>query len=85
MNKVSESIWSDGKLIIPMADVQHIEKTNEYGGSVITKHTKWDCESDTWANNIWLNSAQLESFIKDWTYYRFELEGGSKGFKSPED
>lgn len=81
MGKVSESIFSDGNVIIPMADVQHAEyKKDEdgllIGGCVITKHTKWDFENDYWANNIWLTNKQMKSFLKAWCYYRYELEKG---------
>ena len=83
MGKVSESIYSDGHIVIPMADVQHIEK--EYysigtqkgelmGAMVITKHTRWDTEADCWANNIWLSAEQTTKFLKAWCFYRHELE-----------
>lgn len=85
--KVSESIFSDGHLIIPMADVQHIEKRYHtrdllnggkkgdlFGALVITKHTRWDMEADTWANNIWLSAEQTPKFLDAWCYYRHELE-----------
>jgi len=89
MDKVSESIWSSESIIIPMADVQHIEKHYHScdlvdgtkkgdlsGIMVITKHTKWDMEADIWANNIWVSNhdKSAEKFIKDWCFYRHELE-----------
>ncbi len=86
MGKVSESIFS-GSVVIPMADVQHIEKKfhdcdlvngakkgDLMGGAVITKHTRWDMEADTWANNIWLGAKDLKSFLRAWCDYRAELE-----------
>ena len=94
MPKVSESIWSSKRVVIPMADVQHIEKqyhscdlvdgTKKWdlqGAMIITKHTRWDMEADCWANNIWLGKDETESFLKDWCFYRHELEGGLEGFK----
>jgi len=87
MSKISKSIYDDGKIVIPMADVQHIEKrfhscdlTNgtkkgdPMGAIVITKHTRWDTETDTWANNIWLDAKQTETFLRAWCAYRHELE-----------
>jgi len=82
-NKVSESIFSGTTKIIPMADVQHIEKCNkktrnDYDGiKIITKHTKWDMEADTWANNIYLKKEEAKSFMKAWCFYRYELENNS--------
>ena len=56
----SETIYSDGEVIIPMADVQHIEKRyyntdmvnpsvkqgDLMGILIITCHTKWDMDAD---------------------------------------
>lgn len=84
MKTVSESIFSGQTVIIPMADVQHIErhwystdeknKNNYRGVRVITKHTKWDMEADTWANNIYLDRDEADLFIQAWCMYRHELE-----------
>ena len=95
MGKVSESIFSDGHIIIPMADVQHIEnkyhdmdlasgqkKGDLLGSIVVTKHTRWDMEADTWANNIWLSSEQTPKFLAAWCMYRNELE--SETIQKPE-
>lgn len=100
MNKVSESIWSSKSVVVPMADVQHIEKhyqscdladgtkKGELSGiQVITKHTKWDMEADTWANPIYISNhdKSAESFMQNWCYYRHELEGGKEAFKKPNE
>ena len=95
MGKVSESIFSGKTMVIAMADVQHVEKSFEdrdmlsgakkgdlSGCQVITKHTRWDMEADTWANAIWLPKEQTERFLSAWCHYRAELEGNIKG---PED
>lgn len=84
MGKVSESIFSGETTIIPMADVQHIErhwygdvkktKDNYRGIKIITKHTKWNQEMDTWENNIYLDKNEADKFLKAWCYYRYELE-----------
>ena len=85
----SEAIYSDGEVIIPMADVQHIEKRYYdkdmvtppvkkgalMGILVITKHTRWDMDADCWANNIWIGRERAEGFIRDWCYFRYEVDG----------
>ena len=83
-NSVSESIFSGKTTIIPMADVQHIEKLwytsdektrdNYRGIKVITKHTRWDIEADSWSNNIYLDRQEGDDFLKAWCIYRNELE-----------
>ena len=83
MNKVSESIFDGNKKVIPMADVQHVIKLNDGSCNVITKQTRWDLENDCWANPIFLDSVEAKSFMKEWTNYRFELEGGKQRFKMP--
>ena len=87
MGNVTESIFSDGSVVIPMADVQHVEKRYHnmdlasgqkkgdlLGSMVITKHTRWDMDADTWANNIWLSADQTVRFLSAWCMYRHELE-----------
>lgn len=84
MKSVSESIFSGQTTVIPMADVQHIErhwypsdektKDNYRGIKVITKHTRWDMEAATWANNIYLDRQEGDAFLKAWCMYRHELE-----------
>ena len=70
---VTESIFSSDNLVIPMADIQHIEK-NKYGIMVITKHTKWNFEHDTWENAIFVPERIEQKFMQAWTVYRHELE-----------
>ncbi len=84
MSKVSESIFSGESVIIPMADVQHIEKHwygeaeitkhNYKGINVITKHTSWNYEYDCWENNIYLSRDEADEFISVWCAYRHEVE-----------
>lgn len=71
---VTESIYSGNGVIVPLADVQHIELHNERGLIVVTKHTRWDCERDVWANNIWIDKAEADAFKAAWCRYRSELE-----------
>src|ERR1700733_1890776 len=52
MHTVTESIYNGKSVIIPLADVQHIEKWDNHtvpGIKVITKHTRWDHQADIWA------------------------------------
>ena len=75
---VSESIWDSGSLVVPMADVQHIEKLTHEGQPnglwLITKHTRWDFERDMWNNPIYIPAAKAADFLRDWCMYRHELE-----------
>ena len=93
MNTITESIFDNGSVIIPMADVSHIEYLKiaeqkvEYhlpkptgimlpnGIMVITKHTRWDMEADTWSNGIFIPEDKKQDFISNWCRYRAELEG----------
>lgn len=82
--QVTESIFSGNRTIIPMADVQHIEKhwygdgertrDNYKGIIVITKHTTWSTEMDNWKNNIYLDREEADKFLNAWYNYRYELE-----------
>lgn len=68
----------------PLAEVSHVIKHNmekDHGGfSVIMKHSKWNSENGSYEPNIWLPK-RAEIFMKDWCFYRYELEGGAEGFK----
>lgn len=74
MHTVSESIYSSKTLAVPLADVQHIDKSNPHGLVVVTRHTRWDPEMGSWANNIWVNKDEAEAFMRAWCGYRAELE-----------
>lgn len=74
MSRVTESIYNGQGVIIPLADVQHIETHNPGGLIVVTKHTSWDREGDCWANNIWIDEAEAAAFKAAWCRYRSELE-----------
>lgn len=71
---ITESIYSGESVIVPLADVQHIELGNEYGIVVITKHTRWDKETGGWANNIFIHKDEAPAFKAAWCRYRSELE-----------
>ena len=82
--KVTESIFSNKRITIPLADVQHIEKSfydcdgvefkkgDLNGASVVTKHTK--SNEYGWENAVWLGAEEVADFIKAWCRYRGELE-----------
>lgn len=72
--RVTESIYSSASVVVPLADVQHVEKGNPLGISVITRHTRWDREGDFWANSIWIGADEAPRFLAAWCRYRSELE-----------
>ena len=81
MGTVTESIFSGKTVIIPMAEVQHVErdqrKNFEDGISVIFKSTRWSSEMDVWDNSAFLRHEEAKSFLKAWCTYRSELEAGT--------
>jgi hypothetical protein len=83
MGKVTESIYNGKGVIVPLADVQHIDLSNAHGLIVITKHTRWDFKQDFWANNIWIDGSEAEAFKAAWCRYRSELEGETLADLSP--
>lgn len=83
MHTVSESIYSGSRVIVPLADVQHVEATNEYGITVVTKHTRWDAEMGGWANGIWIDAVEASAFKSAWCRYRSELEADTLMDLSP--
>ena len=81
MKRVTESIWSNKKHIIPMAEISHLEienSGNNRGLWVIFKHSKLNPLSKFTMKlepAIWLDGEDKESIKKDWCNYRSELEG----------
>lgn len=77
-NQISETIYTDKNTILPMADVQHIEKLmnmNKPNGIwIITKHTRWNFEMDMWENPIYISEEDARSFISAWCQYRNEVD-----------
>lgn len=84
-----ETIWSNDELVVPMADVQHIEKKyysqdmvnpdvkkgDLMGLLVVMKSTRWNMEQDVWDGGVWIDRFKAEDFIKDWCYFRYEIDG----------
>lgn len=83
MGNVTESIYNGKKVLVPLADVQHIETHNPNGLIVVTKHTRWDSKTDTWANNIWIDKDEASEFKRAWCRYRSELEADTLADLSP--
>ena len=76
MSRVTESIYN-GSVIVPLADVQHIEPWPKHtipGIHVIMKSTRWDCEHDVWGNSVWISDPEAIEFKRAWCRYRSELE-----------
>jgi hypothetical protein len=76
---VTESIFDNGNIIIPMADVSHIEYQKHptigtNGIMVITKHTHYDMQADAWSNSCYIPESDKQDFITAWCRYRYELE-----------
>lgn len=79
MSNITESIFDNGEIIIPMADVSFIQRTTHptigaNGIFVILKHTRWDMDADTWANPAYISEKKSQAFISAWCVYRSELE-----------
>ncbi len=64
---------------IPFHIVQHFElhwfqgdkrtKDNYRGIIVITSHTTWDMDADTWSNSIYLERVEADQFIAEYKEY----------------
>ena len=75
MGKVSESIYNNKNLLIPMADVSHIERRKAQNGYfIIMKHTTYNTEFDDYNNAIWMTDGDMESFKKAYCYFRHEKD-----------
>lgn len=76
-SKVSESIFDDGKIIIPFAEVSHIERHQRNNTTnainVIFKHSRWANDERGFEPNVPLLHG--EEFLKSWCRYRHEVEG----------
>lgn len=83
MKTVTESIYNGKTIIVPLADVQHIETKMPGGLIVVTKHTRWDKDLDFWANSIWIDDAEAKDFKAAWCRYRSELEADTLMDLSP--
>jgi hypothetical protein len=77
-NQISESIFSNGRVTIPMMDVSHIEHLQHLnkpnGISLIMKNTHWDVSASTWANDVYLYEHEKQDFLSAWCRFRSEYE-----------
>jgi len=71
---VTESIFSRGGWVIPMAEVQHIEPRGEDGRMVVMKSSTYNLESDEYNNAIYMDKRLADVFVPAWCRYRSELE-----------
>ena len=83
MGKATESIYDGKYVVVPLADVQHVDKSNRLGLMVITKHTRWNFAQDFWDNNIWIDAIEADKFMAAWCRYRHEIEAETLEDLSP--
>ena len=76
---ITESIYDNGSVIVPLAEVQHIERQKYLGEPngifLITKHTNYNFEKDMWDNPIYIPEDKAQEYITIWCRYRAEKEG----------
>ncbi len=90
------SFFKSKAATVPFADVQHVEhsfhnvdllngakKGDLMGIMVITKHTRWDMDADTWANNLWLGAVDATRFISEWEQWIESRDVKLKGIETP--
>lgn len=76
---ITESIYDNGKVLVPMADVNHVEyqihpTMGKNGILVIMKNTHYDMIADTWSNALFICEGDKEDFISAYCRFRSELE-----------
>lgn len=82
--RVSESIWSGSTTIIPLADVQFIEKLAHGRLQVVFKNSTWDSGPDGgWNSAAKIGAGGASSFLRAWCHYRSELEADTLADLSP--
>lgn len=65
-----DCLYKGTGVVIPLADVQHVELHNPLGLIVVTGHTKWNREWDQWENNIWIDKAEADAFLAAWGAFK---------------
>ncbi len=74
-----ETIYSNGEIVVPLADIQHIEKKTCEGQPnglwLITKNTHWDMDADMWSNPIYIPQKYADAFMGVWCHFRYEVDG----------
>lgn len=78
MGKVTESIFSGTSVVIPLAEVHHIERDMREAFSdvitVVLSGTTWNQKIDSYNNAVYIRHQEAESFLDAWCRYRAELE-----------
>lgn len=78
MSEVTESIFDGETVIIPMKEVQYIERDTREGYTdaikIVLTGSTWNSEIDFFNNTPYLRGNEAESFIRAWCRYRSELE-----------
>ena len=74
---ISESIYSGPQFIIPLAEVQFVEKTPT-AIHVVLGGTTWNFEHDCPNNSVWIRNKDAGGFMSAWLYYRHERDGPFK-------
>ena len=73
--KISESIYQDAEVIIPLAEVQYLQKMPDGGIVVILSGTTWNPDLESWNNSAYIEPDRAEGFIRAWCFYRHEADG----------
>jgi hypothetical protein len=71
---VTESIYSDGDNIIPLAEVIYIERRNQADLMVVMKGTTWNGDLDCYNNAVYIPAKKADGFKSAWCRYRSEME-----------
>ena len=73
-----ESIFSGESVIIPLAEVHHIERDKRSkfkdGLNVVLNGTTWNEEIDAYNNSVYLQGEEAKCFNAAWCRYRRELD-----------
>ncbi len=78
------SIYRSASVIVPLAEVQHIELAS-LGLIVVMSSTRWDHDNDTWGNNLWIGADEADAFTAAWTAYREAIEAPQVEFVTREE
>lgn len=74
MGKVTESIFSNKQVVIPMAEVSHVVKLSDQI-EVVFKHSKWNDTFQHFEPSVHLSYQSADKkFLRAWCDYRAELE-----------
>jgi hypothetical protein len=90
MSRATESIFSGKTVLVPMAEVQHVEKLVRKnrptdteiipnGLHLVTKHTNYNFHQDMWDNPIYIPESEAAEFLKAWQLYRSEIDDIDEG------